>query len=165
MNQNDPGIVLHNITASQLQSMMSITKTTGSNGTGLVSYLPQSLVQNSEAAFGINGYPTANLNTSQPYIGPQLTPGQFGYEVYLWGPWQNHFDLNLTKSTTIKEKIKVEFTAQFLNVLNITNFQLPSSNINLSSASLGYTTSQYQDLSNSQDPGARMIEFRLRVNF
>ena len=165
MNQNDPGIVLHNITASQLQSMMSITKTTGSNGTGLVSYLPQSLVQNSEAAFGINGYTTANLNTSQPYIGPQLTPGQFGYEVYLWGPWQNHFDLNLTKSTTIKEKIKVEFTAQFLNVLNITNFQLPSSNINLSSASLGYTTSQYQDLSNSQDPGARMIEFRLRVNF
>jgi hypothetical protein len=142
---------------------MSITKTTGSNGTGLVSYLPQSFIQNSQAAFGINGYTTADLNPSQPYIGPQLALGQFGYEIFLFGPWQNHFDLNLTKTTTIKERVKVEFTAQFLNVLNITNFQL--ANTSLSAANFGLTTTQYQDLSNSQDPGARMIEFRLRVNF
>jgi hypothetical protein len=80
MNQNDPGVVLHNITAAQLQSMMSITKTTGSNGTGIVNYLPQSFIQNSNAAFGINGQTTANLKSNAPYIGPQLTPGQFGYD-------------------------------------------------------------------------------------
>ncbi|MGO9243033.1 MAG: TonB-dependent receptor [Bryobacteraceae bacterium] len=160
INQNDPGVVLHNMTASQLQSMMGIVKTTGSNGTGLVSYLPQSLIDNSVAAFQTGGQP---LNPNAPYIGPQLTAGQLGYEVFLWGPWQNHFDLNLTKTTTIKERYKVEFTAQFLNVLNITNFQL--ANTTLIDANFGQTTSAYQDLSNAQDPGARMIEFRLRVNF
>ena len=170
MNQNDPGVVLHNITASQLQSMMSITKTTGSNGTGLVYYLPQSLINNSNAAFGINGQTTANLNPNAPYIGPQLTPGQFGYEIFLWGPWQNHFDLSLMKKTHITEKVSVDFTANFLDVLNLTNFQLPTSTImggsaSLSAANFGQTTSAYQDLSNAQDPGARVIEFRLRVSF
>ena len=163
MNQNDPGVVLHNITASQLQSMMSITKTTGSNGTGLVSYLPQSFIDNTNAAFQVNGKTLADLNTSAPYIGPQLAAGQFGYEIFLWGPWQNHIDLNLTKQTTIKEKVKIEFTAQFLNAFNITNFQL--ANTTGSASNFGLTTSQYQDLSNSQDPGGRMIEFRMRVNF
>lgn len=171
MNQNDPGVVLHNISASQLQSMVSIRKTTGPNGTGVVYYLPQSFIQNSNAAFGINGQTAANLDPSAPYIGPQLTPGQFGYEIFIQGPWQNHFDLNLTKITRIKEKMNLEFTAQFLNVLNLTNFQLPPSTIlnsggqNLSSANFGQTTYAYQDLSNSQDPGARVIEFRLRFNF
>jgi hypothetical protein len=170
MNQNDPGVVLHNITASQLQSMMSITKTTGSNGTGIVYYLPQSLINNSNAAFGINGQTTANLNPNAPYIGPQLTPGQFGYEIFLWGPWQNHFDLSLMKKTHITEKVSVDFTANFLDVLNLTNFQLPTSTImggsaSLSAANFGQTTSAYQDLSNAQDPGARVIEFRLRVSF
>jgi hypothetical protein len=164
MNQNDPGVVLHNITASQLQSMMSITKTTGSNGTGLVSFLPQSFIDNTNAAFETNGKTLADLNPNAPYIGPQLAPGQFGYEIFLWGPWQNHVDLNLTKQTIIREKVKVEFTAQFLNAFNITNFML-GNNTTASAANFGQTTTAYQDLSNSQDPGARMVEFRLRVNF
>jgi hypothetical protein len=164
MNQNDPGVVLNNITAKQLQSMMSIRKTTGSSGTGLVYYLPQSFVNNSQAAFEVNGQTLSNLSTSAPYVGPQLASGQFGYEVYLFGPWQNHFDANLTKTTTIKERFKVEFTAQALDLLNLTNFQLPST-LSLSSTSLGQTTSAYRDLSNAQDPGGRILEFRMRVNF
>ena len=164
MNQNDPGVVLNNITASQLQSMMSIRKTTGSSGTGLVYYLPQSFVDNSQAAFEENGQTLANLNTSAPYVGPQLAPGKFGYEVYLFGPWQNHFDANITKTTTIRERFKIQFTAQFLDLLNLTNFQLPGT-LNLSSTSLGQTTSAYRDLSNAQDPGARMMDLRVRVDF
>jgi hypothetical protein len=38
-------------------------------------------------------------------------------------------------------------------------------NTTASAANFGQTTTAYQDLSNSQDPGARMVEFRLRVNF
>jgi hypothetical protein len=129
-----------------------------------VYYLPQSFVNNSQAAFEENGQTLANLNTSAPYLGPQLAAGQFGYEVYLFGPWQNHFDANVTKTTTIRERFKVEFTAQFLDLLNLTNFQLPGT-LNLSSTSLGQTTSAYRDLSNAQDPGARVIEFRMRVDF
>src|ERR1019366_2861080 len=62
--------------------------------------------------------------------------------------------------------VSVDFTANFLDVLNLTNFQLPGqANQNLSSANFGQTTYAYQDLSNAQDPGARVIEFRLRLNF
>ena len=47
-NQNDGGVVLHNITTSQLQSMMSLYKTSQVNAsgaaTGTVWYLPQSFV-------------------------------------------------------------------------------------------------------------------------
>jgi hypothetical protein len=118
------------------------------------------LIANSLAAFQTGGQP---LNPNVPYIGPQLTPGQLGDEVFLWGPWQNHFDLNLTKTIAIKERFKVEFTAQFLNVLNVTNFFL--ANTSLGATNFGQTTSEYSDLSNSQDPGARMIEFRMRINF
>jgi hypothetical protein len=163
MNQNDPGVVLHNITAAQLQSMLQVRKTTGSDGLGLVSYLPQSLIDNTNAAFEVNGKTLADLNPNAPYIGPQLDPGQFGYQIFLWGPWQNHVDLGLTKKTTIRERVTAEFTAQFLNAFNLTNFMLP--NTTASTANFGQTTLAYQDLSNSQDPGARMIEFRLRVNF
>lgn len=88
------------------------------------------------------------------------------YEILLRGPWQNHFDLSLMKKTHITERVSVDFTANFLDVLNLTNFQLPGTgNQNLSSANFGQTTSAYQDLSNAQDPGARVIEFRLRVSF
>lgn len=163
MNQNEPGVVLHNITASQLQSMMGIYKTTGPNGIGMVYYLPQSFIRNSEAAFGTNGYTTAGLNPNAPYVGPQLAPGQFGYKIFLWGPWMNYFDLNLTKTTAIREHVKVEFTAQFLNLFNNTNFEL--TNTSPSAANFGQTNYAFQDLSLAQDPGARMIEFRLRVNF
>src|SRR5581483_3686360 len=53
-NQNDGGVVLHNITASQLQSEMKLNFTSqiNANGTatGTAYYLPQSFVQNTLAA-------------------------------------------------------------------------------------------------------------------
>jgi len=166
LNQNESGVVLHNMTASQLQSMMSVRKVTAADGTGLVYYLPQSLIDNSNAAFQINGKTLSDLDSSAPYIGPPTTAGQLGYRVFLYGPWQNHFDVSVMKRTQIKENVNLEFTAQALNVLNLTNFQLPkASDQNLASANFGVTTSAYTDLSNAQDPGARMIEFRIRLNF
>ena len=69
-------MVLHNITAKQLQNMMGIYKTSNvsSNGavTGTVWYLPQSIVQNTLAAFQLSG----TLDPNAPYIGPAQTAGQ-----------------------------------------------------------------------------------------
>jgi hypothetical protein len=164
MNNNDTGIVLEGITQKQLQKEVGIYKTTGSNGFGQVWYLPSAIVTNSQAAFEAAGLNWTKLNTGAPYVGPQLTPNQFGYRVYLWGPWQNHFDLSLIKRTKlVKEKANLEFRATCLNCFNVANFQL--ANVNPSSASFGQTTTAYRDLSNSNDPGSRVIEFQLRVNF
>ncbi len=74
VNGNDSGVVLHNITASQLQSEVGIYKTSNvsSNGavTGTVWYLPQPIIQNTLAAFALGG----TLDPNAPYIGPLPKP-------------------------------------------------------------------------------------------
>jgi hypothetical protein len=165
MDNNDTGVVLENITRKQLQSEVGIYKTTGSNGFGQVWYLPSAFVTNSLAAYEAGGLNWSKLNYGAPYVGPQLAPGQFGYRVYLYGPWQNHFDFSLIKRTRIvRERANLEFRATCLDCFNLTNFEFAST-LNPSSASFGQTTSAYRDLSNSNDPGSRVIEFQLRVSF
>ncbi len=142
--------------------MMQIRKVTGSNGIGQVMYLPDSLIANTNAAFELNGKSWANLDTTAPYIGPQLAPGQYGYKVYLRNPWQYHLDLAATKRTQIKERVTTELQVNFLDALNLTNFFIANGP---SSTSFGRTTSYYNDFAGSADPGSRIIEFRLRVLF
>jgi hypothetical protein len=159
MNTAEAGVVLYNMTAAQLQSMMQIRKTTGADGIGKVFYLPQDIVDNTNAAFELNN---KTLDPSKPYIGPQIIPGQFGNHVFLYGPRQTHIDLSVVKHTRFGEKRSVEFRANFLDALNMTNFFLANAP---SSTSFGQTTSAFRDFSGSNDPGARIIEFMLRVNF
>jgi hypothetical protein len=168
MNNQDTGVVLENMTTAQLQSMMSIYKTTlaATSSTapiGAVYFLPQSLIANSNAAWEANGKTWTNIAATQPYLSPQLAPDSFGYRVFLYGPWQNHLDVSLIKRTKINERANVEFRAQVLDVLNLTNFFMGTMAPN--SATFGKTTSAYSDISNAQDPGSRVIEFVVRVNF
>jgi Carboxypeptidase regulatory-like domain len=158
----DTGVVLNNMTTSQLQSMVHIRKTTGANGIGQVMYLPDSLIANTNAAFELNGKTWSNLDYSAPYIGPQLAPNSYGYKVFLYNPWQYHLDLAAKKLTNVGEKIKTELQVSFLDALNLTNFFIANGP---SSTSFGRTTSAYNDFAGSADPGSRLIEFRLRVSF
>ena len=159
MNTNEAGVVLYNMTASDLQSMMQVRKVTGSNGIGQVFYLPQSIIDNTNAAFELNN---KTLDPTKPYIGPQIAPGQFGNHVYLYGPRQTHIDLSLVKHTQFAERRDIEFRANFLDAFNLTNFYLANGP---SSTAFGQTTSAFRDFSGTNDPGARIIEFVLRVNF
>jgi hypothetical protein len=173
-DQNDSGVVLHNITVSQLQSDMQINKTTNSQGQGAVFYLPTSLINNSLLAFGNAPItPGFTFDASQPYIGPPTTPGQLGDRVFLYGPWQEKWDFSLVKKTSIGEKMNLELRMQVLNAFNLTNFLLfvPTSGL---TTTLGANTttfgqllsnSAYRDLSNTNDPGGRIIEFSLRFTF
>jgi hypothetical protein len=155
------------MTLPQLQSMMTIQKitppqTSGAVTPGAVLWLPQSLITNTNAAFETNGGSWATLNTSAPYIGPQLAPGQYGYEVFLRNPWQYHFDVAVLKRTRIMERFDTEFQVNFDNILNYTNFFLSNGP---SSSSFGHTTSAYNDLTYNYDPGSRVIEMRLHIRF
>jgi Carboxypeptidase regulatory-like domain len=160
INANECGVVLHNITMQQIQDMMGVYKTTGTNGIGIIYNLPIDLIQNSEAAFNQGGF---TLDPNKPYIGPQTAPGQLGYNYYMRGPWQKHFDVSLVKKTKIGERANVEARAQALNVLNVTNFYLGGMSPN--STTFGQITSAFRDTSNAVDPGGRILEFVLRVNF
>jgi hypothetical protein len=151
--------------------MVAIRKTTGSNGVGQVFYLPQDVINNSLAAWEVGGFTLANLDPSKPYIGPQFTPGQLGYRIFLYGPWQQRWDLSVLKRTNIGEKRSLELRAQFLNAFNMTNFLLGAAGNDVNSggitANFGQTTNAYRDftVSGSNDPGGRLIEFMLRFRF
>jgi hypothetical protein len=175
-NQNDAGVIFHNLTSHQLQEMMQIRKVTlpataSSGPIGAVYYLPQALIDNSNAAFEVNGKTLANLDRNAPYIGPPDQAGELGQRAFLYGPWQQKWDFSLLKKTYIKERANVEFRVQALNAFNRTNFLLfvPGNGItttlNTNLSSFGQTTGAYRDLSNTNDPGGRIVEFSLRFNF
>jgi Carboxypeptidase regulatory-like domain len=178
------GVVLHNITQSQLQSMVGIYKTSlaGPNG-GIIYALPPpsttstaglnstnntNLIFNSQAAFNVNGLTPAQVDPSAPYIGP-APAGQLGGEVYVYAPWQRHFDLAIQKETKITERVRLQLRATALDVLNITNFLVGGTGIPASfgnnSATFGQITSAYRDVSGTVDPGARILEWQVRLNF
>ncbi len=174
-DQNDSGVVLHNITAKQLQGDMSINKITNSAGQGVVLYLPQSLIDNSLLAFGNSPAfnKTATFDPNAPYVGPPTTPGQLGDRVFLYGPWQRRYDFSVVKNTKIGERMNVQLRMQMLDAFNLTNFLLfvPGSGITTTtganSTQFGQlaANSAYRDLSNTNDTGNRIIEFSLRFTF
>jgi hypothetical protein len=159
-NGNSSGVVLNNITSQQLQDSVSVRKTTGADGKGIIYYLPQSLIDNTMAAFQQGSKTLANLDPTKPYIGPAAA-GQNGWRGNVYLPWQRFCDLSLVKITKIKERANVEFRAQAINVFNVTNWQ-GFSNI---SSTFGQVTSAYRDISGTVEPGGRILEFVLRVNF
>jgi len=159
-NGLDGGVVLHNLTTSQLQGMMQINKL----GNGIVNDLPQSLINNTLAAFQL--IPQA-VDPTQPYIAPATTPGQFGDQVFLYGPWLQKWDVSLIKRTRIAESKNVEFRAQALNIFNHPNFFLvPNGSGNITVGNLfGQTRNAYNDINSTNDPGSRVLEFQIRFSF
>lgn len=184
---NTTGVILHNISARRLQSLMGVYKTSipGASG-GTVFYLPPpsslsaggvnsgnntNIVTNSMAAFNVGGFTPAQVDPNAPYVSP-APAGQLGWQGYLYLPWQHHFDLELQKNISITEHVQLQLAAAALDVLNVTNF-LPNGNTASTSSGLstgtnplfGQISNAYRDVSGTVDPGARIIEFHVRVNF
>jgi hypothetical protein len=70
----------------------------------------------------------------------------------------------------VNERVNVELRAEVLNVFNFVNFMQASpssstSTTSIQSTSFGRTTNYYQDFNGSQDPGGRVIQLVLRINF
>jgi hypothetical protein len=171
------GVILHNITAAQFQSMVGVYKSNllGANGpivfylppptslspTGVTSANNTNIITNTLAAFNLNNFTPSQVDPNAPYISP-APAGQLGWHGYFYLPWQKHLDLSVQKNMTIREGVTFQLSAHFLDALNITNF-LPSASNN--SASFGQISAAYRDLSGTNDPGARIVEFVLRLNF
>ncbi|HXI89728.1 MAG TPA: carboxypeptidase regulatory-like domain-containing protein [Blastocatellia bacterium] len=173
-NQNDSGVVLHNISTKQLQDLVKIRKETVCAAgvcRGVVFWLPDSIIQNSLAAFDL-GKGLASLDPNAPYIGPQTEPGKLGNRIFLHGPMTARFDLNLVKRTRITERVNFEARMQLLNAFNRANFYILSATADartaaVNSSSFGQTRAAYRDftVSGTNDPGGRLIEFQFRLNF
>jgi len=171
-NNRESGVVLYNITRDQLQDLVKIRKETvcDANGCqGIVYWLPREIIDNTLAAFELN---TKALDPSKPYIGPPTTPGQLGARVFLYGPWTSRFDINLMKRTKITERTSFELRVQFLNAFNQSSITIRDPDTNndtnaVNAAAFGQTRNAFRDftVSGTNDPGGRLIEFQLRLNF
>ncbi len=159
-NANGSGLVLHNMTSQQLQDMVAIRKTTGSDGKGIVYYLPDDLIANTQAAFNTGNRTPADIDPNKPYIGPAAA-GEMGWRGYIRTNWQRFFDASIVKRTEITEGKRLEFRATALNVFNLTNFNGFSG----IGASFGQVTGAYRDISGTVEPGGRILEFMLRFEF
>jgi hypothetical protein len=55
--------------------------------------------------------------------------GSLGRDTFT-GPTSMNYDLNITKSTRITERFTHEFRAEFFNLFNNTNFNVPATALN-----------------------------------
>src|SRR5262249_4215971 len=156
------GVVVENVRGAQVGDLVA----NGKEGNGIVQFLPQSLINNTLAAFQLVNNVTFDPNA--PYVGPPNTPGQMGNVVYLYNPWLERFDLSLVKKTRVGEGKSVEFRCNALNAFNLTNFFLTPNgfgSLAVNSTLFGQTRNAYKDLNSTNDPGSRVIEFGLRFTF
>ena len=146
-DENDSGVALNGITVSQLQSQVGVYRT--GNPSSPISVLPASL-------FGPGGA-----------VQPSSTPGELGSTVFLHGPRLFDTDISLIKSIPIWERVRFNFSAEFLNAFNHPNFNFTDSysfGTNNPAQYLLVNSSPYAPGTVGQN-GNRMIQFRLQLQF
>jgi hypothetical protein len=98
--------------------------------------------------------------------------GQCGFNnLILKGPSFFRFDLSLAKKIKFTERMNLEMRAEALNAFNNINWLVGAAgnDVNgagtLSSGTFGRYTAAYQDISTTNDPGGRLVQIVLRLNF
>ncbi len=146
---------------------------------GVVYMLPQDIIDNTIRAFNVSatsatGYGDRGAPTGR-YLAPanrggciQVYSGQCAPQtVYVTGPKFTRFDLSLKKQIRFSERYNFELRGEFLNAFNNINFFNPSTTATttFSNASFMQVTAAYQDPSNTNDPGGRLVQIVARFNF
>jgi hypothetical protein len=146
----------------------------------IVYYLPQDIITNTIAAFNTSattstGYSTGFGVPAGRYFAPANSGGCVGVATTQWecaplhyyvsGPRFVRFDLSLVKRIRFTETRNFELRGEFLNAFNNINFtgQLNPTTSNVQT--WGQVSSAYRDLNQAQDPGGRLVQIVLRLNF
>lgn len=157
-----------------------------------VTFLPDDIILNTRRAFSVSANGTGFGALGAPtgrYIAPansngciQAFTGQCGFaNLILEGPRFVRFDMSLVKKIRFSEKTNLEFRVELLNAFNNINFlvggssavddpKLTGTNLglqtpNYGAANFGLITAAYQDISTTNDPGGRPVQFVFRFNF
>jgi hypothetical protein len=170
------------MTLKELQKEIRVYK-----GPNVVTYLPDDIILNTQKAFDIdvtapNGYGTT-FGAGGPtgrFIAPagygncqQRYTGECGFNnLILYGPSFFKLDVGVSKKFKFDERRNVEFRATFFDALNHPSFRVGGWNTDVNTVTAGGSTfgqlgsgSAYQDISTTNDPGGRLIDFMLRINF
>lgn len=107
--------------------------------------------------------PTVLPSNDQVVANPSLATYGTLSRNFLRGPGYINFDLSLSKTTAITERTKLEFRAEFFNILNHANFQNPDTNI--SDPLFGQILFTGVGSGSTYDPQPRIIQLALRLTF
>jgi hypothetical protein len=146
-NNSDSGVLLGNgVTASTLQSAVGVYRTGN----------PWVLTMN-PAIIG------ANAGVNPTIMSPNIFPGIWGANPYLYGPHWFNADLSVNKSIPIRESVRMTLQGQFLNVFNHPAFGMASGA--LGAQSLSFAQSSATSTTNGMITTARRIEIRANIEF
>ena len=138
---------------------------------------PQDIRDNTYKAFNVSatsstGY-SASGAPSGRYIMPansngciQVVTGDCASQTtFITGPLFTRFDLSAVKRFRMTENANIEVRAEFLNAFNNINFYASTNLTSFTANNFSEVTSAYRDVNNTQDPGGRLLQFVLRINF
>jgi hypothetical protein len=181
-------VQLVGMTVKDLQKAIKVNKNAIVDGRNVVTYLPNDIILNTKRAFDINantasGYGSQFEGGGAPqgrFIAPagygnclNRSAGECGFRrLVLYGPSFFKMDLAVLKRIQFDEKRNVELKATFFDLLNRPNFRVGGFGGNFTNVTafgtgfgeLGSGTA-YQDPFGSNDPGGRIIDLTLRINF
>jgi len=174
-------VQLVGMTANELQKAIKVRK-----GPSAVTYLPDDIILNTQRAFDINVTGTGGYGTTfggaptGRYIAPagigncqSRYSGECGFNnLVLYGPSFFKLDSTVIKKFMVGEKRSIELRASILDVLNAPNFRVGGFGADVVAVGVGGSSfgqlgngSAYQDISTTNDPGGRIIDVMLRINF
>ncbi|MGH9404439.1 MAG: hypothetical protein ACRD3D_01225 [Terriglobia bacterium] len=134
----DSGIVLSGITASQLQNSVGVYPT----GNPWIDYFNPKLISSSGPA-------------STQYLNYEITPGEWGQHIWLYGPMFFNTDLSISKRIPIHESFALTLQGEFLNAFNHPNWGSGDTGIQ----DFGFGTT------GGPANGPRVIQIRANLNF
>jgi len=162
----------------------TVTQPNGATSVANVTYLPSDIIDNTIRAFTTTGNTASGYNAGQAPTGRFIAPAGFGNcqarttgacgfrKLVIFGPQFFKIDSALGKRFKINERANVEFRMTMFDVLNHTNWRLGGwgGNVNNITAFTGQFGQMlngwaYQDPNGSNDPGGRITDFMIRINF
>lgn len=178
-------VQLVGMTVKELQKAIKVRKEAS-----LVFFLPEDIILNTQKAFDINvantatngGYGTT-FGTGGPsgrFIAPagygnclQRSAGTCGFNnLIVYGPGFFKLDASVSKRFNFSERGNVEFRATFLDALNHANFRIGGWGVDTATAGVGGAAfgqlgngTAYTDVSTTNDPGGRLVDLMLRINW
>jgi Carboxypeptidase regulatory-like domain/TonB dependent receptor-like, beta-barrel len=171
------------MTQDELQSAYKIyRKANASTGIDEITFLPDDIIQNTRAAFSTSnttatGYSLSLGAPTGRYLAPansadciQVRAGDCAPRtLLLLSPWFKRVDFGVAKKVGIGGPRNVEVRFDMLNIFDTPNYTIAGSRDQNTaagtSANIFRTTSAYTDPSNTYDPGGRIGQLSVRLNW
>jgi Carboxypeptidase regulatory-like domain len=168
-----------NLVGMTMRQLNDVYKLRDDAANKIMYILPQDIIDNTIKAFSTSATSSTGYGTLGPpsgrYIAPasnanciQVYSGQCAPQsIFLTGPRLTRFDLSIIKKIQISERVNFELRGELINAFNNINFMNPTGTAFTSPTSLtfGQVTTAYSDSSNTNDPGGRLGQIVVRINF